>query len=1035
MRLLISFFLLTTTLAAQQITIPRVEMMPNLPSPYEMRDWRQVALGYDSLVFDVNKTGTYLPLSWIRTSPENYPEHPGLGIDSYIGTFALRSEEAINVLPAVIGATLAGVDKSDQNGANWVLMCEQFFNRRPEENVYLNNPVARSGSDWWYDTMPNVFFYQLYDLYPGTGDFEFQFRSVADRWLQAVHAMGASTTPWTRPNMNHRAWYLSTMTPNDNGVRQPEAAGAIAWLLYQAFMKTGAPAHRIGAELAMEYLSGRDTNPSYELQLPYGAYAAARMNAELHTRYNVEKIVNWSFDVGSLRRWGVIVGNWGGYDCAGLVGEAVGDGDYAFAMNGFEQVGALVPLVRYDDRFARAIGKWVLNVANASRLFYWPHLPPEKQDSESWSQQYDPQGVIAYEALRRDWNGQSPFATGDALRNGWAATNLGLYGASHVGILGGIIDTTGVPMILKLDALKTDYFHAPAYPTFLFFNPYGETRTVLLETGVGPHDVYDAVSNRFVLRGVSGAAQLPLPTDAAVLAVIVPAGGSVTYELDHMLIDGVVVDYRSGQAVTNYPPRIKALAAAKSTVQLQESVLVYCTAEDRDDAALNYTWSASAGKLTPGLAQSIWTAPDRGGTYDITCIVSDGRGAADTARVRIQVIENTPPQIQRLQADPDIIDVGESTRLTCTATDADGDSLRYFWSAAFGALADSGAVAHWTAPEEPGYYWIACQVQDGQGGQARDSVGVTVGRLVGFYPFDGDARDASGFGNHGIVSGASPTDDRFGNPASAYFFDGEEDHIRIPVHPSLQFTRRMSLNFWLKIARHYDRETFPISHGSWQNRWKVSIIPGKKLRWTLNTKGGILDLDSKIPLQQDSLYMVTVTYGYGRAKIYLNGVLNASRGWPVAAIRQAAYDLTIGQMLPGDTHYNFRGVIDDVRIYNDVLSEEDIRALYDVPTGIDAAPSNALPATTALRANYPNPFNPATTLRYDLAQPARVELAIFNALGQKIRTLVSAMQSPGPKHVLWDGRDDAGAALASGVYVVRFRAGEVVQHIKILMIK
>ena len=169
--------------------------------------------------------------------------------------------------------------------------------------------------------------------------------------------MGGSSAPWTIPDMNYRGWYLSTMTPYEEGVHQPEAAGAIGWLLYNAFHQTGQNKYRIGAEWALEFLSDWPTNPSYELQLPYGAYAAARMNAELGTEYDIEKIINWCFDVGPLRQWGAILGKWGVYDVYGLIGEADGT-DYAFAMNTFEQIGALVPLVRYDDRFARAIGKW-----------------------------------------------------------------------------------------------------------------------------------------------------------------------------------------------------------------------------------------------------------------------------------------------------------------------------------------------------------------------------------------------------------------------------------------------------------------------------------------------------------------------------------------------------------------------------------------------------------------------------------------------------------------------------------------------------
>ncbi len=360
---------------SQQIIISRIEMMPNMPQPYEMRDWKLVAWNYDSLAFDLEATGQYLPLSTIINNTINYPEHPSFGLQSYVGSNSLPGREAINLMPAVIGATLAGIDKSDQFGYNWALMCEEFFNKRPEENVYLNSPVGSSGDDWWYETMPNVFFYQLNYLYPGTGDFDYQFVTVADRWLEAVKAMGGNDAPWEPAYMNYRAFDLSTMTPLEEGVKEPEAAGAIAWILYQAYYVTGDPKYRKGAEWAMEFLDNWGTNPAYEIQLPYGAYIAARMNAELGTTYDVEKIVNWDFDIGPLRQWGAMVESWGGKDVDGLIGEITAEyPGYAFNMNGTEQAGALVPLVRYDDRFARAIGKWTLNVANATRLFYSAYL-------------------------------------------------------------------------------------------------------------------------------------------------------------------------------------------------------------------------------------------------------------------------------------------------------------------------------------------------------------------------------------------------------------------------------------------------------------------------------------------------------------------------------------------------------------------------------------------------------------------------------------------------------------------------------------
>ena len=440
---------MASDLNAQVITIDRIELMPNMPAPYEMRDWKQVAIGYDELVFDHELTGDYLPLIFFRTNNINYPEHGSFGLHTVVGTPHHTNGEGINVLPAVISASLVGIDKSSQNGNNWVLMCEEYFNKRPQENVYLNHPSTSSGNDWWYETMPNIFFYQLYDMYPGTGDFEYQFSTVADRWLEAVEAMGGNATPWTAPDMNYRAWHLSDMTPNSSGVTEPEAAGTIAWILYSAFAETGEKKYLIGAEWALEFLVNYKGNPSYELQLPYGAYVAARMNAEIGTSYDIQKLTNWCFTpAGNVRNWGATLGNWGGYDCDGLIGEAPNLG-YAFIMNGFEQAGALIPMIRYDDRFARILGKWMLNVSNASRLFYPNYLPDENQDSEEWSHQYDPNSYIAHESMRETYQGITPYATGDAIRGNWGETNLALYGSSHVGIFGAIIDTTNIPMILR----------------------------------------------------------------------------------------------------------------------------------------------------------------------------------------------------------------------------------------------------------------------------------------------------------------------------------------------------------------------------------------------------------------------------------------------------------------------------------------------------------------------------------------------------------------------------------------------------------
>ena len=161
--LILFYLIFATGIMAQQISINRINIMSDFPSPYLMRDWEEVTKGYDSLVFDIDASGQYLPLIFFRNNTVNYPSDNSFGLHTVVGTTSPSSGEAINVIPAVVGASLIGIDKSNQNGYNWVKMCREYFNNRPEENVYLNHPSATSGDDWWYVTMPSVFFYQLYN--------------------------------------------------------------------------------------------------------------------------------------------------------------------------------------------------------------------------------------------------------------------------------------------------------------------------------------------------------------------------------------------------------------------------------------------------------------------------------------------------------------------------------------------------------------------------------------------------------------------------------------------------------------------------------------------------------------------------------------------------------------------------------------------------------------------------------------------------------------------------------------------------------
>jgi photosystem II stability/assembly factor-like uncharacterized protein len=83
---------------------------------------------------------------------------------------------------------------------------------------------------------------------------------------------------------------------------------------------------------------------------------------------------------------------------------------------------------------------------------------------------------------------------------------------------------------------------------------------------------------------------------------------------------------------------------------------------------------------------------------------------------------------------------------------------------------------------------------------------------------------------------------------------------------------------------------------------------------------------------------------------------------------------------------------------------------------------NAIPTVFALSQNYPNPFNPTTKITYDLPEQATVVLKIYNVLGQEVALLANTEQAAGSYNVTWDGRNDFGTQVSSGVYFYRFEA-------------
>ncbi|HHE54674.1 MAG TPA: T9SS type A sorting domain-containing protein, partial [Caldithrix abyssi] len=106
-------------------------------------------------------------------------------------------------------------------------------------------------------------------------------------------------------------------------------------------------------------------------------------------------------------------------------------------------------------------------------------------------------------------------------------------------------------------------------------------------------------------------------------------------------------------------------------------------------------------------------------------------------------------------------------------------------------------------------------------------------------------------------------------------------------------------------------------------------------------------------------------------------------------------------------------------------------------TGVSeiAADNNRIIKEFSLLPNFPNPFNPQTTIRYQLAEKAPVQVNIYNLLGQKVRQLFHGTQNRGLHQIVWNGKDQAGHTLSSGIYIVQVQAGQNTARQKILLVK
>jgi hypothetical protein len=159
-------------------------------------------------------------------------------------------------------------------------------------------------------------------------------------------------------------------------------------------------------------------------------------------------------------------------------------------------------------------------------------------------------------------------------------------------------------------------------------------------------------------------------------------------------------------------------------------------------------------------------------------------------------------------------------------------------------------------------------------------------------------------------------------------------------------------------------------------------------------------------------------------RVYINGVLDVfGPGFSVGVYPFVTTPFQIGAFGPpsGFSEAYFQGLIDEVEIYARALSESEIQAINDAgsagkckTSSVDTTDPAYVPESFGFRQNFPNPVRSSTTLTFVLPVAGEVSLAVFDALGRKVITLVEGVLPPGYHEATIQGRN-----LANGVYVVR----------------
>lgn len=308
--------------------------------------------------------------------------------------------------------------------------------------------------------------------------------------------------------------------------------------------------------------------------------------------------------------------------------------------------------------------------------------------------------------------------------------------------------------------------------------------------------------------------------------------------------------------------------------------------------------------------------------------------------------------------------------------------------------------------------------------------------LVGYWPFDGNAIDYSGNNNNGTVYGATPTADRFGNPAHAYHFDGLSNIIVVPNAPTIDMAPAddFTIAVWMKTdAGNINGNALAKHHTGYWNGYSIfsnnQQDPGYCMQANhvsfYTASGAQQDACSDNAVCADTSKWVFVVCEHTAATnsntLFINTTPQADIGTSSGSISNAEA-LSFGGVIQCNCGY-YKGALDGVRIYKRLLTQNEINTLYvENPAGIESASADPLNVSV-----FPNPANGDFHFSYIAGDSKHTTVEVFDQLGNLV---YSDEQDAHP------GRNESVMNLqgfANGIYFFRLKSGENLSVTKLIL--